>query len=101
VIFFFGLDPSTLAFVQTAYFHLTLDILHRWKLDSWKVVSTIIDRTYQPVKILEDGFKDANVNFPLSWDGRNKSGEVVASGIYLLLFETEGKVNRLKIAVVK
>ncbi|HTA76380.1 MAG TPA: hypothetical protein VK791_04420, partial [bacterium] len=40
-------------------------------------------------------------NYPLSWDGRNTNGDLVASGVYLITTEMNGLQQISKIAVIK
>lgn len=40
-------------------------------------------------------------DYPVSWDGRNEDGEIVASGIYLVRVESTGFKKIEKVAVVK
>jgi hypothetical protein len=52
------------------------------------------------VKVLMDENKTIG-SYPVTWDGRNAEGEVVASGIYLVRVQTESFKTVQKVAVVK
>ncbi|HND64657.1 MAG TPA: hypothetical protein PKX64_07405 [Elusimicrobiota bacterium] len=54
----------------------------------------------RPVKTLLDEDKSAG-NYSVVWDGRASDGDIVASGIYLVRFETDNLKQILKMAVVK
>lgn len=54
----------------------------------------------RPVKTLLDEDKSAG-NYSVTWDGRTSDGDVVASGIYLVRFETDALKKIVKMAVVK
>ena len=49
-----------------------------------------------------DGYCPApNEQFVILWDGTNESGQTLAAGVYLLRWESAGKKQTRKLAVVK
>ena len=55
----------------------------------------VYDRQGQEVRVLNAGTNSA------SWDGRNESGSVVASGVYILVLKQGDKIVKKKVVVVK
>ena len=47
------------------------------------------------------GPRAARQGHDTTWDGRNTAGELVSSGVYHLLLETEGQVAKRSMAVVR
>lgn len=64
------------------------------------VSADIIDRTGRRVRSLDGGDRPAGEQY-LEWDGRNESGEVVASGIYVVFKKCGGQHSTTKVAVIK
>lgn len=83
-------DPSTGGTGEIAY-----------ELDQSESVEIIIyDRFGAEVITLLDGTRPAGVHLE-RWNGRNSSGEVVASGYYNVLLTIGGKTTKLKFVVMK
>jgi hypothetical protein len=60
----------------------------------------ILDRTGHRVRALDGGDRPAGEQV-LEWDGRNDDGSFVASGIYLVIRNANGRRATSKVAVVK
>ncbi len=73
----------------------TLD--RRYEIGSLSI--WIFDVSGNLVREINDINVNRNTN-QAAWDGRNESGEYVASGIYFLHVETGGKSSSLKMAVL-
>ena len=54
----------------------------------------------EKVRTLVDG-SPGNGSYVAQWDGRNDLGDLVASGLYLLVYESGGVVERSLVAVIK
>jgi flagellar hook assembly protein FlgD len=54
----------------------------------------------QKIRILVNGKMPAG-NYRVQWDGRDDSGQVVASGIYLYRLVAEGQVQVRRMLVVR
>lgn len=65
-----------------------------------RLEAEVIDRTGHLVRRLDGGDRPAGEQY-LEWDGRNDSGDVVASGIYLVVKRFNGKRSTNKVAVIK
>ena len=65
-----------------------------------KVKITIYNLLGQKVITLVDELKQAGV-FKANWDGLNKSGDRVASGIYIYRIQTDGFVSSRKMVLLK
>jgi len=63
------------------------------------VKARVIDRTGALVKSVADA--DVAAGGYVTWDGRNESNKVVASGVYTLIIEINGKLQTRKIIVRK
>lgn len=61
---------------------------------------TVYDRKGNEVKALDRGSNIGTV-YTTTWDGRNRSGSVVASGPYILVLKQGGVVQKKKVMVVK
>jgi len=61
---------------------------------------TVLDARGREVRVLHDGHHDAGVA-RWRWDGRDAGGRQAASGVYLLHLETEERVSRKAVTLVK
>lgn len=64
------------------------------------ITLTVYDRKGNEVKALDRG-SNIGDDYTTTWDGRNRSGSVVASGPYILVLKQGGDVQKKKVMVVK
>jgi len=64
-----------------------------------RVKARIIDRTGALIATVADG--DVGPSASVSWDGRNDSRDLVASGVYIILVEIDGNTQTKKVIVRK
>ncbi len=52
--------------------------------------------------IIKDDFEDSSQSYYIfNWDGRNESGDLVSSGVYIVLLRVGGSVDIKKLAIVR
>lgn len=60
----------------------------------------IVDAQGRLQRVLEDGSLPAG-NHAFTWDGRDESGSIVASGVYLVRFASENKLETRRLMLLK
>lgn len=61
---------------------------------------TVFDIAGKVVKILEDGYKDAGT-YRVHWDGNDDKNEIVASGIYFFILDSDNQTITKKVLFIK
>jgi hypothetical protein len=97
------LHDGFLKFPNVFYLHKSDRFAIRYSLsENNDITLTLYDRMGNHIRVLDKGPKDISLSpFEPIWDGRNESGEKVASGIYILLLKTDKTTHRKKIVVIK
>lgn len=69
---------------------------------SEKKVGEIAIYTAEGLLVIKDEFDASTQNYRIfDWDGRNENGELVSSGVYIVLLRVGGFVDLKKVAVVR
>src|SRR5271169_2937985 len=110
IAFFFGLGVAPLA-AQTPTFTLDHNIFHTSTLSSVTMTFSspytgnaqliVYNSAGEVVKNLYNGSLSPNVLQTLTWDGKNLSGENVASGVYIIWLKLDLGVIVKKLIVVR
>ncbi len=62
---------------------------------------SIFDRKGNEVKLLLDSTQSGSTPLSASWDGRNASGTIVSSGVYILELKAGDTIEKKKVVVIK
>jgi flagellar hook assembly protein FlgD len=69
--------------------------------ENGKAVLKIYNSAGEQIRELFNGFISPGGQYQATWDGKNKSGQNVASGVYLLHLQLPDSVRVAKVAVIR